>query len=157
MLETLFCLVMENDIATICWLITISRNNHSNPIGGSSRKVVAAAVTIVVKAQSDSALVFRWHVSGELQSSLVQLDSWMVAVEHVQENLHGLTMKILVVLVAHAIIETICLIIDVELAVNWMFARFGKERAGKMRKSTMNLEDVCSSTIKDICNQLASN
>ena len=157
MLETLFCLAMENDIATICWLITTSRNDRSDLVGGSGRKIVTAAVTVLIKAQSDGALVFRWHVSGELKSSLVQLDSWMVAVEHVQENLHGRTMKILVVLVGHAVIETIGLIIDVELAVNRMFARFGKERAGKMGKSTMNLEDICPSTIKDICNQLASN
>ena len=141
---------MENDIATIGWLITTSRNDSSGLVGGGSRKIVAASVTVFIKAQSDGALVFRWHVSGELQSSLVQLDSWMVVVEHVQENLYSLMMKILVVLIGHAVIETISLIIDVELAVNRILARFRKERASKMGKSTMNLEDVCFSTIKDI-------
>ena len=148
---------MENNIATICRVITTSRNDSSNLIGGSSGKVVAAAVTVLIKAQSDGALVFRWHVSGKLQSSLVQLDSWMVAVEHILENLHGLTKEITVVLVGHAIVESISRIINVELAVNRVLARLGKEGARAMGQGTMNLENICSSTTKDRGIQFVSN
>src|SRR4029077_15519252 len=146
---------MENNITTICKLITTSRNDSGNLIGGSGGEIVAVAVTVLIKAQSNDALVFRWHVSGELKGSLVQLDPWMVAIEHVLEGAHGVTIQILVVLIGHAIVESIGWIVNVELAVDRMLARMGKERASMMGQSTMNLENICSSTTKDGGIQLA--
>ena len=149
MLVTLPCLAVEDDILTICWLITTSRNNSSDFIGGSSGKVVAVVVTVLIKTQSNGALMLRWHVPGQLKSCLVQLNSWMMVVEHVMQNLHGVMKKIMVVLIGHAIVESIGWIIDIELAVNGVFARLGKKRASATRECTMNLEDICCNSTKD--------
>src|ERR1700724_444465 len=139
---------MKNNIPTLCWLLTTPRNDSGDLIGSSGWKIVAAAVTGVIKTQSDLALVLGWHVPGQLMSRLVQLDSWMMAVEHVLQNLHGVTTKIPVVLIGHAIVESIDWIINIKLTVDRVLARMGKERASAMGESAMNLEEIWSSTIK---------
>src|SRR6202023_1145638 len=108
---------MENDIATVCGLITGSRNDSGDFIGGSPGEVVGTAGTPRMKTQRDGALVLWWHVPGELKGSLVQLNSWMMTVEHILQNLHGVTKKFAVVLIGHAIVESVGRIINVQLTV----------------------------------------
>src|ERR1700724_4422252 len=106
---------MENNITTVCGLITGSRNDSGDFIGGSSGEVVATAVTALIETQCDSALVLWRHVPGQLKGRLVQLNSWMMTVEHVLQNLHRVAKQIAVVLIGHAIVEGVGRIINENL------------------------------------------
>ena len=70
-LEAIAILAVEDDVPIPPWLISIPWKNDSNLVAGGIRKVVPMAVTALIKAKSDPAVLLRWQIPGELKGLLV--------------------------------------------------------------------------------------
>src|SRR5882757_4124829 len=148
---------VQNDVADPLWLVTITWKDDSNLIGSSSREVVAATVTVLVKAQSDLALLFQRHVPSKLMGLLVHLDSRMVTVEHVLKGDHSVMIELGVPSIGHPKVDSISWIINVELSVDWGLPLWWKKRFALMGKLAMQPKDIGTFTIIDRLVHFATN
>jgi hypothetical protein len=140
---------IEDDVPCILRLVSISRQNDSNLTGSSSREIVPATISVLVKAQGDPALLFLRHVPGELKSLLVHGHPRVMAEEHVLEGLHGATIQGSIPMIGHAMVESISRVIDIELGIGGRDAWSWEKGSSSMGESTMELEDIWPSAIID--------
>src|SRR5258706_6200425 len=104
-------------------------------------------INAFVKPQGNLALLLLWHVPGELKGLPVRGNRRVMAEEHVLEGLHGSLMQSPIPTVGHAIVQCIIWIIDVELRIDRRLARRWKKGSSSVRKSTMELEDIRTTTM----------
>ena len=106
-------------------------------------------VAVLIKAQSDLALLFWRHVPGELMGLLVHLDSRMVTVEHVLKGDHSMMIELGVPSVGHPKVDSISWIIDVELSIDWGLPLRWKKGSALMGKLAMQPKDIGTFTVID--------
>jgi len=104
-------------------------------------------ITAFVKPQGNLALLLLRHVPGELKGLPVHGNPRVMAEEHVLEGLHGAPMQCTIPTVGHAIVQCIIWIIDVQLSIDRRLARRWKKGSSSVRKSTMELEDIRTTTM----------
>src|SRR5882757_9341411 len=106
-------------------------------------------VTVLIKAQSNLALLLWRHVPGELMGLLVHLDSRMVTVEHILKSDHGVMIELGIPSVCHPKVDSISWIIDVELSIDWGLPLRWKKGSALMGKLAMQPKDIGTLTIID--------
>jgi hypothetical protein len=136
---------MEDDVSTIGKLLPSARY-HSCDLSSDCGKVVSTTISARLITKSNPALTFWGHVPGQLHCRLVQRNSIVMAIQHVLKISHDPSVETCVVLVGHAVVESILRVIYIELRIDRRCIGGRKKRASTMREGAMNLEDIWTST-----------
>ena len=129
----------QDDVPRLSGLLSITRNDDCNLSTGSSRKVVATPVTVLVETQRDLAVMVRRQISCELMSLPEKLNRGVVAKQHVLQNLHGVPIQCLINWVVHADVESVLGIPNVQLTIGGISSRLGEKSASNVMESTFDL------------------
>ena len=146
----------ENDITWPQSLISISWHNGSNLSGGSRWEIVAPLVTILVKAQCNNAVIIFRYIPGDLNSLLEKANSRMFSVQDILENLHQVSVQVLIVAISHAMFQCIIRIIDIQLCKLRGIRCIWNECSRYVMKLPPYLVNPRSISIIDIVNDIES-
>jgi hypothetical protein len=153
-LEAFPMLAVEDDVPMTLWLVPITWQNDSYLPVGSIWKVVTPAITGLIKAENDLALLLWWQPPGELKCLPIKCNPWMVIVEHVLKVTQDVGMEVGVLRMVAAVLEGICRVMDVELGIYGILALGGEKGACFVGEFTMELENPGPTTIVDRVVQL---
>src|ERR1700756_28989 len=118
-------LAIKDNVLRASRLITIPWNDDCNFSYRDIRVLVAAPISGRVKLEGYPALLLRRHISSQLMCLFIELNCWMVAIQHVLECLHSSMVQVGIPCIPHTIVEGILRGIDIELSIDrgsiWVF------------------------------------